>query len=263
MLPPVQGEYRMNRIILALAAAFALAPLAGAVAQQADPGIMLPAPSGPPHVCSNYPSGAFGTVGTTIVDFDIGEDGKPRNGAVAVSGGSGDVDQAVLACVSAWKFTPATLYGKPFAVSWNASISWKHDPSGNTGVSSPVPDLAALEPMIHRLTIDTDMQGPLSTALKFTTDNKTWRCRQVFLDIKGEHLVRHWIAQGFDGGTDLLYSRTDNGFYIAIHVLADGTFVTAVSINDETGKGIRLNYADVKELLNHEITTWNQSVERQ
>ena len=125
--------------------------------------------------------------------------------------------------------------------------------------SSPAPDLSGMTPMIHRLGIDTHMQGPLSTVLKLTSDNKTWRCRQVYFEIKGEHLVKHWIAQGWDKGNDLMYARMDNGHYVAIHVLADGTFVTAVSIDDEAGTGIRLNYEQVKDILDDEVARWNES----
>jgi hypothetical protein len=134
------------------------------------------------------------------------------------------------------------------------------EPVGNNAErSSPAPDVTGMRPMIHRLGIDTHMQGPLSTVLKLTSDNKTWRCRQMFFEIKGEHLVKHWIAQGWNDGNDLMYARMDNGHYVAIHVLADGTFVTAVSIDDETGTGIRLNYEQVKDVLDDEVARWNDT----
>lgn len=128
--------------------------------------------------------------------------------------------------------------------------------------SSPLPDIAGMTPMIHRLGVDTHMQGPLSTVLRLTSDNRTWRCRQVFFEMKGEHQVRHWLAQGYDDGNDLMYARMDNGHYIAMHVLADGSFVTAVSIDDETGKGIRLDYAHVKDILDDEVERWNDAGQR-
>ena len=222
-----------------LLAAFAFVCGSGlaAKAQVVTPGLVLPAASGSPHVCAS----TIADPHPAIADFQIGEDGTPKAISIVVSSGSADLDKAAAACITAWRYKPATLNGAgPYALSWNATLSWKRDTSGNPITSSPVPGMEAMEPMIHRLTIDTHMQGPLSTVLKLTQNNAEWRCRQVFLDIKDEHFVRHWISQGWDDPDDLVYARTDNGYYIAIHVLADGTFVTAVSIDDRTGKGIRL-----------------------
>jgi hypothetical protein len=129
-------------------------------------------------------------------------------------------------------------------------------------VSSPVPDMPNLEPMIHRLAIDTHMQGPLATALKITEDGKSWRCRQVFLDFKSEPGVRHWIAQGFDDPDDLMYSRTENDHYVAIHIKSNGQFVTAVSIDDVTGKGVRLGFLQASAMLDHDVAAWNAATNK-
>jgi hypothetical protein len=133
-------------------------------------------------------------------------------------------------------------------------------PSGDApSVSSPTPDLPTMEPMIHRYGLDTQLDGLLATVLKLTADNKHWRCRLFHLKMEGEPDAWRWIAQGWGDSPDLIYGRTENDRDIVIRVMADGTFVTAVSIDDKTGNGVRLHFADVKELLDHDVATWNDA----
>jgi hypothetical protein len=95
--------------------------------------------------------------------------------------------------------------------------------------------------------------------LKLTKGEKSWRCRQVFFEVKGERLVKHWLAQAWDDPQELMYARDENGHYIAIHMKADGTFVAAISTDDATGTGTMVGYSDVKALLEGEVTAWNES----
>jgi TonB family protein len=214
-----------------------------------------------PLSCSDH--GLERLSGITRVKFRVGVDGTTQGIAVEKTSGNVDLDQAAIDCVAKWKYRPATQNGHPVEFDREGQINW-NTPSETDHAerTSLAPDLAEMEPMVHRLGLDTHMNGGLSTILKLTTDNKEWRCRQVFFEIKGEHRVRHWFAQGWDNPDDLLYARHDKGHYIAVHLRADGTFVAAVSMDDATGSGTELGYADVKALMESEVTAWNESGKR-
>jgi TonB family protein len=65
--------------------------------------------------------------GKVVVDCVIDEQGRLNDPKVATSSGNADLDQAALAAVSKWTFHPATLEGKPVAVTYTLTINFKLD----------------------------------------------------------------------------------------------------------------------------------------
>jgi len=219
-----------------------------------------PVPIGLPS-CSDH---GFETLrGITRVKFRVGVDGATRDLAVEKTSGSADLDQAAIECIAKWKYAPATQGGHPVERDWEAAVAWnvpsETDHAERTALA---PNIAEMEPMIHRLGLDTHMSGSLATVLKLTSDGKEWRCRQVFFEIKGEHRVKHWLAQDWNNPDELMYARQENDRYIAVHMRADGTFVAAVFIGP-TGTGNELGYADVKDLMEAEVAAWNETGKRE
>jgi TonB family protein len=213
-----------------------------------------------PHGCSDH--GLERLHGITRVRFRVGVDGATQGIAVEKTSGNADLDQATIDCIATWKYTPAMQGGHPAVFDMDQQIAWNAPSETDlTERTSLAPDLADMEPMVHRLGLDTHMNGSLATILKLTDDGKEWRCRQVFFDVKGEHQVRHWFAQGWDNADELMYARQEHGNYIAVHMRADGTFIAAVSIGP-TGSGTELGYADVKALMESEVAAWNESGKR-
>ena len=199
--------------------------------------------------------------GVTVVKMQIGADGSLSNVAVAKSSSDPAMDGLAVACVSEWKYSPARQNGQPVSVPWQTQVAWNAPADMGAPVATAfVPDVVHLEPRIHRLGIDTQMYAQVSAILKLASGGQTWRCRQVFLDISGEHHIRHWIAQGWNDPGDFVYARTENRRYVAVHIRADGTFVAAVDMDDETGMGHSLDASEVTDFLKQEVGVWNASV---
>jgi len=215
-----------------------------------------------PTVCADHPSlgGPNRPKGPTVVHFHIGIDGSTHDMTVQTSSGVADFDAAALQCVAAWKYSPATSNGKPIDKEIDAEMNWggppTHDYSTKTALT---PDLTDLTPMVHRLGLDTRLEPSLSRILKYEAGTRGWRCRQMFLEIEDEHRTKHWFARDFDDGPDLMYARIKDHHYIAAHIRADGTFVGAVTMDDQTGTGYALSYDDVKTFLDEEVSYWNRS----
>ena len=65
--------------------------------------------------------------GVTVLDCVIDEQGRVAQAKVAKSSGDKDLDQAALDAVNAWTFQPATLKGKPVAVTYALTFNFKLD----------------------------------------------------------------------------------------------------------------------------------------
>jgi TonB family protein len=65
--------------------------------------------------------------GKVIVGCVIDEQGRLTEPKVATSSGNADLDQAALDAVSKWTFHPATLQGKPVAISYTLTINFMLD----------------------------------------------------------------------------------------------------------------------------------------
>jgi TonB family protein len=81
------------------------------------------------HVCRNYPHGAIwdGAQGVATVSFRIATDGTVKEPAIAKSAGDNDLDKAALACVTAWRYKPATRDGAAVDWPWQANVEWSID----------------------------------------------------------------------------------------------------------------------------------------
>jgi TonB family protein len=199
--------------------------------------------------------------GVTLLKMQIGVDGAPRDISVEKSSGDAEMDKLAVACVADWKYRPAIQDGRPVAAAWYTRVAWNAPANVGAPVPTPfVPDVVHLEPRIHRLGVDTHMYAQVSAILKLAAAGQTWRCRQVFFDISGEHHIRHWIAQGWDDSDDFMYARTENGHYVAVHIKSDGTFIAALEMDDATGMGKGLDYPAVADFLKQEVVAWNASV---
>jgi TonB family protein len=102
-----------------------LVPLGAAVPGLADHG-PLPVAT---HNCPDYPADALAedSSGQTAVAFQVATDGSPTDLRVEQSSGDGRLDQAAMRCVSAWRYEPAIIDGRPAAVSWKTVIRWQID----------------------------------------------------------------------------------------------------------------------------------------
>jgi TonB family protein len=102
----------------------ALIGMIAAAPTHADTG---PAPTGAPHSCNQYPAAELAShiEGTSTLRFRIGTDGEPKEIAIAKSSGNANLDQAAIACVTGWKYAPATKSGKPVETAWKADVVWK------------------------------------------------------------------------------------------------------------------------------------------
>ena len=112
--------------------AFAFATLASIVStsvysENAPPSVVPPKASGTPHVCSEYPDAALkdGTQGVTGLGFRVEKDGSTRDVSVTASSGSTDLDHAAIACVSTWRYSPASQNGEAVTTDWKANVVWK------------------------------------------------------------------------------------------------------------------------------------------
>jgi TonB family protein len=78
------------------------------------------------HVCRNYPHGAVwdDAQGSAIVKFHITADGAVKDPTIAKSTGNSDLDQAALACASAWRYKPGTRDGVAVDWPWEANVTW-------------------------------------------------------------------------------------------------------------------------------------------
>lgn len=72
-----------------------------------------------------YPQDAFvkGVEGTVLIQFTVDEKGKPRNLKVVDS--IAGLDEAALAVVREWRFTPAMKGGKPIATTAKAPVTFR------------------------------------------------------------------------------------------------------------------------------------------
>ena len=220
-----------------------------------------PAPVGP-HSCEDHPllGGPNDVRGVTVIRFHIGTDGATHDVTVEQSSGHAALDNAGVSCVNSWKYVPATAAGTSVDVVSKARFDWDApDDTGKSEKTSFATDISALEPTIHRLGVDMHLNGSLATILKVTTDGRSWRCRQIFLNIEGENGIRHWLSQGWDDPQDLVYAVTTGDEYVAVHVLADGTIVAAVKMNMETGIGTSLHFEDAKAFVKTEVNHWNHA----
>lgn len=79
-----------------------------------------PVPLGPAQTCPYPGSGE----GLTTVQFHVTAQGTVARARVAKSSGSEALDQAALACVGTWKYTPAKRAGQPVEIAWATDIEW-------------------------------------------------------------------------------------------------------------------------------------------
>jgi len=88
---------------------------------KAPKGISTPAPA--------YPEAAKASKaeGKTVLDCVIDEQGKVTQAKVSKSSGNPDLDKSAEETVKAWTFQPATLKGKPVAVSYTLTINFTLD----------------------------------------------------------------------------------------------------------------------------------------
>jgi TonB family protein len=92
------------------------------------PAASQPVSIGIPHICAgNYPAAAIKALaeGTTTLSFTVTSAGTVANLKVAKSSGNADLDDASVQCAVHWLYQPATQYGKPIDVPWQANVSWK------------------------------------------------------------------------------------------------------------------------------------------
>jgi len=92
------------------------------------PPISSPASIGRKHECqSNYPaiSQRLGEEGVITVAFHIAVDGSVKDVSILNSSGSERLDNAALACVPNWRYTPAIEAGHPVEVPWKAQVVYK------------------------------------------------------------------------------------------------------------------------------------------
>ena len=77
------------------------------------------------HRCEGIkPAEASSTLPETTILFVVGSDGRVKNPSVTTSSGQPAIDSALLRCVSAWVYTPATRNGIPIEADWAASFDW-------------------------------------------------------------------------------------------------------------------------------------------
>src|SRR5579864_9394744 len=77
----------------------------------------------------------------TLFTFRLSADGTVHDAALFFSSGSGDLDEAALACADAERVTPFTHDGLPIEVNWVGAINWQAashgyspaDPTGKGG----------------------------------------------------------------------------------------------------------------------------------
>jgi protein TonB len=90
-------------------------------------GKALPHAVGTTHVCGDfYPKDGPSPrpKAGPLVGFHIDTVGKLSNIAIARSSGNAAIDQAALACVATWKYSPAGDPRHPIEVDWQNNIAW-------------------------------------------------------------------------------------------------------------------------------------------
>jgi TonB family protein len=105
--------------LISLAALPALAHDDGAQSQKWVLGI--------PHNCDAFYSQKMqsdGLVGSAIVAFRVGENGRTTAIRLAQTSGHDFLDQLAKQCVTHWKYKPATRDGTPIEVEWSARIDF-------------------------------------------------------------------------------------------------------------------------------------------
>ena len=120
----------MKKLVLALCAAVVLIPV---VASAQD---TTKAPQRITYVAPVYPEDAkaANVSGIVIVEAVIGTDGTVTNARILRS--IAQLDEAALAAVRQWKYTPTTLNGKAVPVVMTVSVNFTPDP-GSSGGSMP------------------------------------------------------------------------------------------------------------------------------
>lgn len=63
--------------------------------------------------------------GNTLVSFVIADDGRVNDVSVSESSGDRDLDAATVACVSGFRYLPATHDGKPVAIDGTFIATWR------------------------------------------------------------------------------------------------------------------------------------------
>jgi TonB family protein len=100
----------------------------------AFPGVYSrPVPLGAAHECeSYYPPDAEDAQrgGVTLVAFKITGQGSVTGVKVVKTSGYADLDQAALACVKPWQYSPVVVDGKAVAAQWLAKMTWRADIGG-------------------------------------------------------------------------------------------------------------------------------------
>lgn len=87
-----------------------------------------PVPQGGAHQCQGYypPDAEYASRGgITLLVFAITPEGSVANLKVSKSSGQADLDDAAMACVKPWKYSPVSIEGKIAAVPWVAKVTWQ------------------------------------------------------------------------------------------------------------------------------------------
>lgn len=97
------------------------ADVRGVPTTEANPEIVPPTATR--RVEPQAPQSLLGRTALTTVEAIIGEDGRPRN--ICVTSGDPDWGRAVAAALRKWEFKPATLQGKPIAIRFTLTSSFR------------------------------------------------------------------------------------------------------------------------------------------
>ncbi len=127
----------LSRLLLALSVLAAVAP-ARAQSPDAGVGVLTKPPALLRQVEAAFPPEAAdaGVAGTVVMELDLGADGKVTDARVIQSAGHG-FDEAALAAVRQFEFSPAEVDGQPAPVRLQYAYEFLFRPEV---VSAPVPD---------------------------------------------------------------------------------------------------------------------------
>jgi|HubBroStandDraft_5_1064220.scaffolds.fasta_scaffold163291_1 TonB family protein len=133
------GRTGLFRVVMPFFVGFSLA--SSVVSAEAD--------TASPHTCSqeDYPRDAVRNhvQGNAIVSFRIATDGSVGDVAISQSTGNKSLDDASIACATAWRYRPRIVNGKPIEVPWRVLMRWRlngqvlpdrsgHPPVGNSAI---------------------------------------------------------------------------------------------------------------------------------
>jgi protein TonB len=90
------------------------------------PGATKPHAIGRHNCLDQYPVAAKNSAieGTTSLSYRIGEDGSVKSVTIRASSGNAMLDNAAVACVKSWQYTPAVLDQKPVEIAWRNDVKW-------------------------------------------------------------------------------------------------------------------------------------------